>query len=195
MMSADGRRFPAEPLDRAEVEAILDAPSRRAPTGGRNRALLALLHRTGLRIGEALDLEVGDYDRGRGSVTVRRGKGGKPRVAGGIDDRARAELECWLAARPPGARHLFCTLAGGRLGEGYARAMVKRAARRAGVERRVHPHAFRHTLARELVEEGFDLALIRDQLGHASIATTDHYVAAVAPSRRLEALRSRRRAA
>ncbi len=92
---------------------------------------------------------------------------------------------------PRGAQHLFCTLEGKRVSASYVRDAVKRYAKRAGVDKRVHPHAFRHTLTRELVEEGFDLAVIRDQLGHGNIATTNQYVARVAPERRLAALGGR----
>src|SRR6059058_6409486 len=77
-----GRRFPAEILTPDEVRALVKACSGRAPTGVRNRALLVLLYRGGLRVSEALGLHPKDVDRAAGTVTVLRGKGGKRRTIG-----------------------------------------------------------------------------------------------------------------
>jgi site-specific recombinase XerD len=65
---------------------------------------------------------------------------------------------------------------------GYVRDMLKRKAARAGIEKRVHPHGLRHTHAAELVREGVPMNVIRDQLGHTSLATTDRYLRNVAPA-------------
>src|SRR5262245_66637494 len=75
------RRFPAEPLTLADVETLRAACSRRAPTGIRNRALLAVLFRSGLRISEALALYPKDLDPVGGSLRVLHGKGDKARTA------------------------------------------------------------------------------------------------------------------
>jgi integrase/recombinase XerD len=84
------RRFPAEPLTLADVEALRAACSRRAPTGIRNRALLAVLFRSGLRISEALALFPKDLDPKGGSLRVLRGKGDKARTAPLPTDGAEA---------------------------------------------------------------------------------------------------------
>ena len=70
-----GKRFPAEVLTGDEVRGLIKAASGRAPTGIRNRALLGLLYRGGLRISEALALEVKDLDQNAGTVRVLHGKG------------------------------------------------------------------------------------------------------------------------
>lgn len=174
--STKGRTFPTEPLDHAEIRAIVDACGRRSPTGLRNRALIVVLWRAGLRLNEALDLVPGDV--GGGFLAVRRGKGGKARTVG-MDPEAFAVLERWLERRKQlGVRNapLFCTLKGGRLDENYVRRMLRRMATRAEVEKRVHPHGLRHTHANELAEEGVPMPVIQAQLGHASLATTARYL-------------------
>src|SRR5262249_366797 len=93
-----GRHYPAEILTADEVRALIRACSNRAPTGVRNRALLVLLYRAGCRISEALRLLPKDLDRGAGTTTVLRGKGGKRRTIG-LDPGAFAVVERWLDVR------------------------------------------------------------------------------------------------
>ncbi len=170
-----GRRLPPEVLTETEVQLLMRACSHRAPTGVRNRALIAMLYRAGLRIGEALALLPKDVDLKEGSVRILHGKGDKSRTVG-IDLGALAIIERWLDvrqrlnvnSRPP----LFCTLEGTPMGSAYVRVMLKRLARRAGIEKRVHAHGLRHTHAAELRAEGVDIGIIARQLGHASISTT-----------------------
>jgi site-specific recombinase XerD len=189
-----GRRYPAEVLTPDEVRALIKACSNRAPTGVRNRALVVVLYRGGLRISEALALAPKDVDRAAGTVTVLRGKGGKRRTIG-LDPGAFAVLECWLDRRARlginGRAPIFCTLAGNPMVTAYVRALMPRLARRAGVEKRVHAHGFRHTHAAELAMEGKPVNLIQAQLGHASLAVTSTYLAHIAPAQLIEAMRSR----
>jgi integrase/recombinase XerD len=183
-MSVKGEKYPPEVLQPSEVLALMKACSRRAPTGIRDRALIALLWRTGLRISEALDLKPSDIVPAKGTVRVPKGKGGKSRTVG-IDDDALAVVERWLDVRRArginGKQTVFCTLDGGRLSGQQVRAMLKRRAAKAGIERRVNPHAFRHTLAYEWRLERRDLVEIQDQLGHASLDGTAHYIRKIAP--------------
>jgi integrase/recombinase XerD len=92
------RRFPAEPLTLTDVEALRAACSRRAPTGIRNRALLAVLFRSGLRISEALALFPKDLDAVGGSLRVLHGKGDKARTAPLPSDAAEP-IDRWLDCR------------------------------------------------------------------------------------------------
>ena len=177
------RRFPAETLTDAEVRALLDAcPS--SASGLRNRALIAVLYRTGLRISEALDLYPKDVDRERGSIRVMHGKGDKARIVG-VDRGALAILERWLDVRAccghDGSRPIFCTSSGERLTAGYVRRWLPGLGRRAGIGKRVYAHGLRHTHAAQLREEGVDIGIISKQLGHSSIATTAHYLDHIAP--------------
>src|SRR5216110_38499 len=166
-----GRRFPAEILTPDEVRALIKACSNRAPTGVRNRALLVLLYRGGLRVAEALRLRPKDLDRAAGTVTILVGTGGKRRTIG----------------RAP----LICTLHGKPVASAYVRALMPRLAQRAGIEKRVHAHGLRHTHAAELALEGKAMNLIQAQLGHSSLATTSRYLAHIAPAELVKAMQAR----
>jgi integrase/recombinase XerD len=87
---------------------------------------------------------------------------------------------------------LFCTLDGEPVDPRYVRAMLQRAARRAGIEKRVHPHGLRHTHAKELEQEGIPVSEIQDQLGHVSLNTTAVYLKSISPSARISKIRNRR---
>jgi integrase/recombinase XerD len=179
------RRFPAEPLTLADVEALRAACSRRAPSGIRNRALLAMLFRSGLRISEALALFPKDLDPAGHSIRVLHGKGNKARTAPLPSDAADA-VDRWLDCRKrlglTGRHPLFCTLKGEPLWDSYVRTLCKRLAARAGVEKRVHPHGFRHGWALAQVQSGTSLNAIQALLGHRSLHTTSTYLQHIAPA-------------
>lgn len=180
-----GKTYPAEVLAPDEVHAILAQCSRRAPTGVRDRALITVMYRAGLRVSEALALRRSDIDTRRGVVRVRHGKGDKARSVG-IGDGALAVLELWLDRRQAlGLAHngtpLFCTLQGGPMSDDAVRNMLRRRAARAGVEKRVHPHALRHSYAYELAEKGTPVNKIQALLGHTSLQVTSTYLDHIAP--------------
>lgn len=188
------RKFPAEPLEPPEIQALLRACSRRAPTGIRNRALLVLLYRTGVRISEALHLYPKDISPELGTVSVLHGKGDKRRTVG-MDEESFAMLDHWRRMRRQlglgAAAPFFCTLRGGGLRTNYIRALLPRLGRRAGITKRVHAHGFRHTHAAELVAEHIPLNVIQAQLGHSNVATTSRYLQHIAPAQVIEAIRQR----
>lgn len=185
---------PIEILTPEEVRELIRACSGRAPTGIRNRALIAVLYRAGLRIAEALDLHPKDLDRKAGTIRVLHGKGDKARTVG-MDPEAFALVERWLDTRAGrginGRATVFCTLKGGRLKSQYVQVLLPRLARKAGVEKRVHAHGFRHTMAAELRREGVDIEIIRRQLGHSSLATTARYLQHLAPEAVRETMAAR----
>lgn len=176
-------KLPASPLPVDDVTALLRACNH-GPTGARNRALLVVLWRAGLRTSEALSLRISDLEPEAGLVHVRRGKGGKPRSVG-MDPEAFAVVDAWLVRRAllglNGRQPVFCTLKGAPLDPGYCRAMVKRLARRACLRRRAHLHGLRHAHALELVREGAPLPEVQAQLGHSSLSVTSRYLAHVTP--------------
>ncbi len=188
-----GQTLPPEPLTQDEVLALMDACSRRAPTGRRDRALICVLWRAQLRISEALALKPSDFDD-HGTLRVLRGKGQKHRIAV-LDGQACAELTTWLRARDKlgvnGHAPIFCTLRGGKINPAQMREKLPRLAKKAGITKRVHPHGLRHTGASEMVEEGISLTDIQGQLGHSSAATTDRYLHSLNPAARAERLRQR----
>jgi len=178
--NASGRgRLDADLPTHREIEALLRACSRRAPTGVRNAAIITVAWRCGLRIGEILALEPKDLDLHRRTLTVRHGKGDRSRVVG-IDSGTTAILERWLTIRNKRFRcrsaPVFCTLTGGPIEPSYIRHLLPRLACRAGIEKRIHAHGLRHRYAVDLVEEGAPITTVRDLLGHSSIAVSDHYL-------------------
>jgi integrase/recombinase XerD len=189
-----GRRFPPEPLSRDEVLTLMNACSRRALTGKRDRALICLLWRGQLRISEALALKPADFDPAKCTVRVLNGKGGRSRVVV-IDEQAAAVLGEWIAVRAQlpvnGRQPIFCTLRGGRINPAQLREKLPRLAKKAGITKRVHCHSFRHSGASELAQEGVALLDIQCQLGHAAPSTTDAYLHALNPVARVARLRSR----
>lgn len=191
-MSTKGRKFPPEVLTEAEVRALMAGCSKRAPTGVRNKALIALLWRSGLRISEALALKPSDFDGS--AVRVANGKGGKYRTVG-INEEASALVARWMEVRASrgitGRQTVFCTLSGGPVAARYVRNLLRRLARKAGIEHRVNPHAFRHTLASELVAEGVNVVLIQHVLGHASLDGTAHYLRRIAPAELVDLMSQR----
>jgi site-specific recombinase XerD len=174
-----GGRLPEDALSSADIEALLRACSWRAPSGIRNAALIAVLWRCGLRLGEALALRPQDVDLDARTVIVQNGKGGKRRVVG-MDAGTCALVARWTKVRSKRVRTrtalLFCTLDGRRIDQSYVRHLLPRLARRAGLEKRVHAHALRHAYAVALEGEGARLSTIRDLLGHSSASVTDRYL-------------------
>jgi site-specific recombinase XerD len=173
-----GRKFPPEPLTPAEVAAIISHCSPRAATGIRNRALLTLLYRSGLRISEALALKPSDIDLKRHTARVLHGKGDKATLRG-FHPSATDALVRWIDTRKGlGVRNgpLFCTLDGRPVYQQYVRLLLGRLAEKAGVDKRVHPHGLRHTFADELRAAGVDVVTISKLLGHSSIAVTSRYL-------------------
>ncbi len=191
-VTAAAKRRPAEVLSEAEVVALLRACSSRAPTGIRNRALIAVLWRCGLRI--SLALQRRDVDLDAGTLRVRHGKGDQSRTVG-LDEQTTALLARWIDRRQalaPGSRApIFCTLAGGQIDTSYIRRLLPRLAARAGISRRVHAHGLRHTYAAELAGEHTPINIIRDALGHSTLAVTDRYLRDVAPIHVIDTMKAR----
>ena len=197
-----GRRRDPEPFTQAEVLAMVRQTSRRGHAGWRDRALIITLWRTGLRISEALDLKVRDLDLEHGFLRVRHGKGDKYGLVV-IDASAIEILADWLErrARIPGIKpggYVFCTISepapGGRMGAPQFRTKLKLLAERAELDRDpddVYPHQFRHTHATDLALEDVPIAVIKEQLRHDHMSTTERYIQRVAPTRRLAALQNR----
>jgi len=183
-------------LSGVEIAALLAACPDDTVVGLRNRALLAVLYRAGLRITEALALRPIDIDPRNGAIRVLHAKGGRSRTVG-MDAVGFEMLNRWLEARATLAANLspvdpvFCLVNGKPMASSYVRVFLPRIARRAGILRRVHAHGLRHTHAAELRGEGVDIGLISKQLGHRSIATTARYLDHIAPWDVVRAMRDR----
>jgi site-specific recombinase XerD len=189
-----GKRFPAQPLSGDEIKALIRTCSKRSSTGIRNAALIATLYRAGLRVSEALAVLPRDLDPESGAIRVMNGKGGTVRSVA-LDPGAWAILQRWLDRRAglgiSNRSTVFSTLRGDSLQTSYVRGMLPRLARKAGIERRVHAHALRHSFAAELAAERTPINVVQALLGHASLATTDAYLRHINPVVAIETLRSR----
>ncbi|HJN77974.1 MAG TPA: tyrosine recombinase XerC [Myxococcota bacterium] len=151
----------------------------------RNRALLEILYGSGLRVGEAASLDVDDVDVHARLVHVRCGKGGKPRRIPFGEACAEA-LAAWLEGHAGGP--LFLNRYKKRLSSRSMHRIVRQAGLQAGVSA-LHPHALRHSCATHMLAGGADLRAIQEQLGHASLSTTQRY-AHVSAERLLEVYRA-----
>ena len=196
--SHKGQTLPPEPLNPDEVRKLIDTASRRSSSGIRLRALIAVMYGAGLRLAEALALQPKDVDTKGGTVRVLRGKGSKSRLVG-IDPRSCELLEAWIARRSTlglTRRHpLFATYTAGQFGRPLSQVQVRAALARlgakAGIEKRVHPHGLRHSLAFDMAERGVSLLIIQKQLGHASLAATATYIDHLKPTAVVDAMRAR----
>lgn len=189
-----GRTYPASPPTSREVLALLDCCPRRAPYGVRDRALIVVLWRSGMRINEALSLMPHNLDPDQGTLNIESGKGGKQRFAA-MDPWGWEQIEPWLRMRkryPIGP--VFCVVEGatrgGRMSAPYVRTKLKQLAREAGIEKRIAPHQLRHAHAVELARE-IPMHLLQRQLGHSSLATTANYLAGIAPVETWNAIAAR----
>lgn len=157
-------------LSLEEVQALIRAI--RVP---RYQAVVMVLYGAGLRISEALALEVGDVDGARGVLRVRHGKGDKAREA-----KLSKSLYLWLRAyyareRPP-MPYLFGARRTGKPPQpDTIREAIAQAAKQAWIRKRVTPHVLRHSFATHLLEQGTDVRVVGALLGHASIQTTARY--------------------
>lgn len=144
----------------------------------RDLALAELLYSAGLRISEALSLDVQDVLGSRLAFKVL-GKGGKERMAH-LTDTARSLLDAWLGVRgqlpcPREEGALFLGPRGGRLHRSEAYKRLRALAVRAGLPQHVHPHMLRHSFASHLLQGGADLRAVQELLGHARLSTTQRY--------------------
>ncbi len=163
-----------EVLTVAEVEELLKAPDVSTSTGARDRAVLQVIYASGLRVSEVCGLNLQDV----GEEVVRvRGKGGKERVVP-IARSAVVAIDHYLGNHRVSADRqeaLFVTERGKRIDRSMVWQRVKLYAKAAGIARKISPHTLRHSFATHLLENGADLRVIQEMLGHSSIATTDRY--------------------
>jgi integrase/recombinase XerD len=166
-------------LSRQEVARLLSGPSGGEPRALRDRALLEVMYACGLRVSEAIGLQVGDVDLQEGMLRAR-GKGSKERLVP-IGRHAVAALRAYCARGRPalmGARAqsaLFVNHRGAGLTRQGLYKIVQLHARGAGLEQRMSPHTLRHSFATHLLAGGCDLRSLQEMLGHADLATTQMY--------------------
>jgi len=172
-----GRYLP-DVLSEDEVVAIIDSVPLSTWQGVRDRAILEVLYGCGLRVSEAVGLQVSCLFLKEGYVRVI-GKGNKERLVPLGAMAVEAVLE-YLEVRPQPADGissdiLFLNRFGKSLSRVSMFTMIKKQALAAGIRKEISPHTFRHSFATHLLEHGADLRMVQEMLGHESIATTEIY--------------------
>jgi integrase/recombinase XerC len=174
------RRKPPVPRALTESQArtaTTDSFESSPALAARNQALFTLLYGCGLRISEALSLDLRDAPRAGIGLRVM-GKGRKERLVP-VLPAVEAAIAEWLRHRGPGTPDapLFTGAKGGRLDAGVAQRALRDLRRATGLPEHATPHALRHSFATHLLGGGADLRAIQELLGHASLSTTQRYTA------------------
>lgn len=162
-----------------EVLAILDSVDLSKPEGHRNRAILEVLYSCGLRVSELVSLKISDLFPDEQFIRVF-GKGSKQRLVP-IGEPALKAIRLYREVRDAGPVQkaaediLFLNRRGGKLTREMIFHIVKEQAEVAGIRKEISPHTFRHSFATHMVENGADLRVVQQMLGHESILTTEIY--------------------
>lgn len=172
-----GRYLP-DVLSIEEVEAMIESVDTSSWQGKRNRALLEILYGCGLRVSEAVSLRISCLYFDEGFIRVI-GKGDKERLVP-VGEMAADAVNVYLEHRPAPCDQtsddlVFLNRFGGSLSRQSVFKMIKAQALAVGVRKEISPHTFRHSFATHLVENGADLRVVQEMLGHESITTTEIY--------------------
>lgn len=151
-----------------EVSAII-----RSISNTKHRTAICLIYSAGLRVSEAINLRLADIDYDRGMIRIAQSKGRKDRHVP-LSERLCAYLEEYLAEYTPKV-WLFEGQKGGRYSIRSIQQIFHRACRSAGIRKPATVHTLRHSFATHLLENGTDLRIIQELLGHASTRTTEIY--------------------
>lgn len=171
-------------LSAAEAQRLMAMPNLAVPTGLRDRCVLELMHRCGLRVTETCELHLRDVDWRAGEIRLRPEitKGRREAVAY-LDEPTLELLKRWKAVRRPfgsTSQHLFVCVRGEQRGQPLTRRavykMVRRRAIKAQIGRPVWPHMLRHSYATDLLGERFNIAEVQKLMRHTDIRTTAIYL-------------------
>jgi len=172
------RKIP-EILDENEIESLLNAPDLRKPLGIRDRAILELLYASGLRVSELTSLEFAHLDMDNDMLRLW-GKGFKERMVPFGEEAKEALVRYFQQGREnilkgKSSRFIFIGASGHSLTRQNIWVLTKKYTRKAGIEKPITPHTLRHTFATHLLENGADLRMVQEFLGHSDIVTTQIY--------------------
>lgn len=162
-----------------EVTRLIEAPDSTKPLGIRNRAILEVMYATGLRVSELVSLKLSDLHLDMGLLQTI-GKGDKERIIP-LGDHAIQWIEKYLTDSRPvlvkkkNTVHLFVNNHGQSLSRQGIWKNMKQVVRDAGINKTITPHTLRHSFATHLLENGADLRIVQELLGHADISTTQIY--------------------
>ena len=166
-------------LSVSEIEDIINGVNLSVPQGHRNKAIIEILYSCGLRVSELVNLKLSDIYTEEGFIRVN-GKGNKQRLvpigAPALEARSFYKDQRRLLNIPKRNEDIvFLNRRGGKLSREMVFMIVKQEAEKAGINKEISPHTFRHSFASHLVENGADLRVVQQMLGHESILTTEIY--------------------
>lgn len=170
-----GRTLP-DVLTTEEIDRLISSIEIESTKGLRDRAMIEVLYSCGLRVSELISLRMGDLFFGEGYIRVV-GKGNKQRLVP-ISDLARERISLYLDERKPARTSeevLFLNNRGKQLTRVMIFTILKNAALRASIEKKISPHTLRHSFATHLLEGGAGIRQVQELLGHESILTTEIY--------------------
>jgi integrase/recombinase XerD len=174
-----GRKLP-DTLAVEEIDQLIKAIDFSSAQGERNRAMLETLYGCGLRVSELTSLKISDLFFKEGFIKIT-GKGDKQRFVP-IGDTTikyielyRKEVRVHQKIAPKAQDTLFLNRRGNQLTRAMIFTIIKQLAAKAGINKVISPHTFRHSFATHLLENGADLRAIQQMLGHQSITTTEIY--------------------
>ncbi len=170
-----GRSLP-DVLTTDEIDRLISSIEVDTVKGRRDRAMIEVLYSCGLRVTELITLRVGDLFFGEGYIRVI-GKGDKQRLVP-ISDLARERIALYLEERKAAKQNeeiLFLNNRGKQLTRVMVFLILKQAAQRAGIDKKISPHMLRHSFATHLLEGGAGIRQVQELLGHESILTTEIY--------------------
>lgn len=159
-----------------EIDRLINSIDDSTTKGLRDRAILEVLYSCGLRVSELCDLRLGDLFFGEGYIRVI-GKGNKQRLVP-VSGMARDRIQLYMEARDNSRRKeeiLFLNNRGKKLTRVMIFTIIKQAAIRAGIDKKISPHTFRHSFATHLLEGGANIRQVQELLGHENILTTEIY--------------------
>ena len=168
-----------EVLSIEEIDAMIGQIDMSKPEGHRNRAIIEMLYGSGLRVSELTELRLSNIYRKEGYMRIL-GKGNKQRLVP-ISPVADEQFGYWLQDRskldikPEASDIAFLNHYGRQLTRAMIFTIVKRLAEAAGIRKTISPHTLRHSFATHLLQNGADLRIIQQLLGHESIVTTEIY--------------------
>ncbi|MDD6616249.1 MAG: site-specific tyrosine recombinase XerD [Lachnospiraceae bacterium] len=172
------RKMP-EILSREEVVRLLEQPSQDTAKGRRDRAMLELLYATGLRVSELITVKYRDVNM-RTNYIICRDVGKERMIPFGSS--ARTAMEVYMQdgrdelLKGTESDYLFVNCSGGVMSRQGFWKLIKQYARKAGIYMEITPHTLRHSFAAHLVENGADLKVVQEMMGHSDISTTQMYV-------------------
>lgn len=174
-----GRKLP-DTLEFHEIEKILAEIDLSTDAGARNRAMLETLYSSGLRVSELIELKMSNIYDDVGFLRII-GKGNKERLVP-VGQTALKYMKLYKEhirihqdVKKGSEDHLFLNLRGSRISRVSVFTIIKDLALKAGIEKNISPHTFRHSFATHLIEGGADLRAVQEMLGHESITTTEIY--------------------